>query len=206
METFRGATDHTSTITVSDLDNWDGQDTEGNNIPNAGLIKERLKGLLTTPDANGNILLRTGEAGTQNYDLLITGNEIIAMPYVYSDNSGGDYVYCSNKTPVNFDVADADTPQMFTGFATVQYPFVGSVALRLGQLNLENTTLNIPVREISNMTTEETPVGVKDEAQVLLQTDDTELPVVGTVSAFKITSNTPNANIPIQWNGRRKIE
>ena len=204
LETFRGATDHTSTITVSDLDNWDGQDTEGNNIPNAGLIKERLKGLLTTPDANGNILLRTGEAGTQNYDLLITGNEIIAMPYVYSDNSGGDYVYCSNKTPVNFDVADADTPQMFTGFATVQYPFVGSVALRLGQLNLENTTLNIPVREISNMTTEETPVGVKDEAQVLLQTDDTELPVVGTVSAFKITSNTPNANIPIQWNGEAK--
>lgn len=50
------------------------------------------------------------------------------------------------------------------------------------------------------MVTDETPVGVKDEAQVLLQTDDTELPVVGTVSAFKITSNTPNANIPIKWN------
>ena len=51
LETFRGATNHTSTITVSDLDNWDGQDTEGNSIPNASRIKERLKGLLTTPDA-----------------------------------------------------------------------------------------------------------------------------------------------------------
>ena len=201
LETFRGATNHTSTITVSDLDNWDGQDTEGNSIPNASRIKERLKGLLTTPDANGNILLRTGEADTQNYDLLITGNEIIAMPYVYSDNSTGNYVYCSNETPVNFEVADADTPQMFTGFANVQYPIEGSAALRLGQLNLgETTSLHIPVRGISNMVTDETPVGVKDEAQVLLQTDDTELPVVGTVSAFKITSNTPNANIPIKWN------
>lgn len=205
LETFRGATNHTSTITVSDLDNWNGRDTEGNNIPNASLIKERLKVLLTTPDANDNILLRTGEAGTQNYDLLITGNEIIAMPYVYSDTSRGDYVYCSNKTPVNFDVTDADTPQMFTGFANVWYPIGGSVALRLGQLNLgDATSLNIPVRGISNMTTEETPVGVKDEAQVLLQTDDTELPVVGTVSAFKITSNTPNANIPIKWNENAK--
>lgn len=201
LETFRGATNHTSTITVSDLDNWNGQDTEGNNIPDASRIKERLKGLLTTPDANGNILLRTGEDGTQNYDLLITGNEIIAMPYVYSDTGRGDYVYCSDKTPVNFEVTDADTPQMFTGFANVQYPIEGSAALRLGQLNLgETTSLHIPVRGISNMVTDETPVGVKDEAQVLLQTDDTELPVVGTVSAFKITSNTPNANIPIKWN------
>ncbi len=205
LETFRGATNHTSTITVSDLDDWDGLDTGGNSISDAKLIKERLIGLLTTPDANDNILLRTGEAGTQNYDLLITGNEIIAMPYVYSDTGRGDYVYCSNKTPVNFDVTDADTPQMFTGFANVLYPIGGSVALRLGQLNLgDATSLNIPVRGISNMTTEETPVGVKDEAQVLLQTDDTELPVVGTVSAFKITSNTPNANIPIKWNENAK--
>lgn len=205
LETFRGATNHTSTITVSDLDNWNGQDTEGNNIPNASLIKERLKGLLTTPDANGNILLRTGEDGTQNYDLLITGNEIIAMPYVYSDSGKGDYVYCSDKTPVNFEVADADTPQMFTGFANVHYPIEGSVALRLGQLNLgETTSLHIPVRGISNMVTDETPVGVKDEAQVLLQTDDTELPVVGTVSAFKIGQSTQNATIPIQWNEEAK--
>ena len=205
LETFRGATNHTSTITVSDLDNWNGQDTEGNNIPNASLIKKRLKGLLTTPDANGNILLRTGEDGTQNYDLLITGNEIIAMPYVYSDSGKGDYVYCSDKTPVNFEVADADTPQMFTGFANVHYPIEGSVALRLGQLNLgETTSLHIPVRGISNMVTDETPVGVKDEAQVLLQTDDTELPVVGTVSAFKIGQSTQNATIPIQWNEEAK--
>lgn len=205
LETFRGATNHTGTITVSDLDNWNGQDTEGKNIPDAGLIKERLKNLLTTPDANGNILLRTGEAGTQNYDLLITGNEIIAMPYVYSDRGNGDYVYCSDKTPVNFEVADADTPQMFTGFANVQYPIAGSVALRLGQLNLgETTSLHIPVRGISNMVTDETPVGVKDEAQVLLQTDDTELPVVGTVSAFKIGQSTQNATIPIQWNEEAK--
>lgn len=202
LETFRGETNHTGTITVSDLEDWDGF-----NIPDAKLIKERLKGLLTTPDANGNILLRTGEAGTQNYDLLITGNEIIAMPYVYSDNSTGNYVYCSNETPVNFDVTDADTPQMFTGFANVSYPdpLEGSVALRLGQLNLRDaTSLNIPVRRISNMTTDVTPVGVKDEAQVLLQTDDTELPVVGTVSAFKINSNTQNATIPIRWNADAK--
>lgn len=205
LETFRGATNHTGTITVSDLEDWNGLDADGKNIPDAGLIKERLKNLLTTPDANGNILLRTGEANTQNYDLLITGNEIIAMPYVYSDRGNGDYVYCSNKTPVNFDVADTDTPQMFTGFANVSYPFEGSVALRLGQLNLGNaTSLNIPVRGISNMTTDATPVGVKDEAQVLLQTDDTELPVVGTVSAFKITPNAQDAKIPIQWNGEAK--
>ena len=205
LETFRGATNHTGTITVSDLEDWNGLDADDKNIPDAGLIKERLKNLLTTPDANGNILLRTGEANTQNYDLLITGNEIIAMPYVYSDRGNGDYVYCSNKTPVNFDVADTDTPQMFTGFANMSYPFEGSVALRLGQLNLGNaTSLNIPVRGISNMTTDATPVGVKDEAQVLLQTDDTELPVVGTVSAFKITPNAQDAKIPIQWNGEAK--
>ena len=205
LEIFRGATNHRGTITVSDLENWNGQDADGKSISNASLIKERLKDLLTTPDANGNILLRTGEAGTQNYDLLITGNEIIAMPYVYSDTSRGDYVYCSDKTPVNFEVTDANTPQMFTGFANVQYPIPGSVALRLGQLNLgETTSLRIPVREISKMVTDKTPVGVKDEAQVLLQTDDTELPVVGTVSAFKIGQSTQNATIPIQWNEEAK--
>lgn len=207
LETFRGATNHRGTITVSDLEDWNGLNADDKNIPDANSIKERLKGLLTTPDANGNILLRTGEAGTQNYDLLITGNEIIAMPYVYSDRGNGDYVYCSDKTPVNFEVADADTPQMFTGFANAQYPNLleGSVALRLGQLNLEDAALlNIPVRKISNMTTNTTPVGVKDEAQVLLQTDDTELPVVGTVSSFKINSNTQNATIPIRWNADAK--
>lgn len=203
LETFRNATGKTGTITVSDLENWNGNDGNGDPVPGADRIKKRLTDLLTIPDEYGNILLKTGKAGTQDYDLLITGSEIIAMPYVYSvSGNANDYVYCSNKTPVNFEVADEDIPEMYTGFANVTYPFAGSVALRLGQLNLgETTSLSIPVRNIDKMVTGATSVGVQGDAEVSLHIDgDVVWPVVGTVSDFKINESTLNARIPIKWN------
>lgn len=190
LETYRSSSKNYGPISIADLDNWSGDNT----------VKERLKDLIQDG------LLKTGTTGAETFDLFINVPEIVAMPYVYENDGGDNYTFCTDKTSVLFDLSEEGIPDMPTGISGVTYPFTESAPLRLGQLHLGNaTTLSIPVRKITGMSEDATYIRQNERKEVLLNNASTTLPTVGTVTDLGIKKpidnegTVANAKITIQW-------
>lgn len=190
LEAYRNSSQNYGPISIADLDNWSGDNT----------VKERLKDLIQDG------LLKTGTTGAETFDLFINVPEIVAMPYVYENDGGDNYTFCTDKTSVLFDLSEEGIPDMPTGISGVTYPFTESAPLRLGQLHLGNaTTLSIPVRKITGMSEDATYIGQNERNEVLLNNASTTLPTVGTVTDLDIKKpidnegTVANAKITIQW-------
>lgn len=193
LEKYRESSKNHGPITTEDLAGWNGDNN----------IKQRLTKLIQDD------LLKTGTVGAETFDLFINAPEIVAMPYVYHNMTTETYVFCTDKTPVHFDLSEEDTPDMSTGISGVTYPFIGSVPLRLGQLNLgEETELSIPVRGVSGMSENTAYIGPNTRNELLLNDGSAILPVVGTAYLHidKPTDGTTdiNANVTIRWNENAK--
>lgn len=198
LETYRESSRNYELITLENISSWN-----DNSVPNITDIKGRLTQLIKDD------LLKTGTAGAETFDLLINEKEIVAMPYLYKNSEEADYVFCTDKTPVHFDLSEEDTPDISTGIPGVTYPFIGSVPLRLGQLNLgEETELSIPVREVSGMSENTAYIGPNTRNELLLNDGSAILPIVGTAYLHidKPTDGTTdiNANVTIRWNENAK--
>lgn len=190
LEAYRNSSQNYGPISIADLGDWSGDNT----------AKDRLIQLI-----QGG-LLKTGTTGAKTFDLFINVPEIVAMPYVYENNGGDNYTFCTDKTSVLFDLSEEDIPDMPTGISGVTYPFTESAPLRLGQLHLGNaTTLSIPVRKITGMSEDATYIGQNERNEVLLNNASTTLPTVGTVTNLYIKKpidnegTVANAKITIQW-------
>lgn len=196
LKKYRESSHDYGPISIDDLAQWNGDNN----------IKERLTKLIQDD------LLKTGTKGAETFDLLINVPEIVAMPYVYSTNTAETYLFCTDKTPVHFDLSEEDTPGMFAGISGVTYPFPESAPLRLGQLNMEKETiLSIPVRQVTDMSKDATRIGINTErGEVMLNNASTTLPVVGTVNKLSIDKPQPdsngsvNATVAIRWNENAK--
>ncbi len=190
LEAYRNSSQNYGPISIADLDDWSGDNT----------AKDRLIQLI-----QGG-LLKTGTTGAKTFDLFINVPEIVAMPYVYENNGGDNYTFCTDKTSVLFDLSEEGIPDMPTGISGVTYPFTESAPLRLGQLHLGNATrLSIPVRKITGMSEDATYIGQNERNEVLLNNASTTLPTVGTVTDLDIKKpidnegTVANAKITIQW-------
>lgn len=198
LETYRESSRNYGLITLENISSWN-----DNSVPGITDIKGRLTQLIKDD------LLKTGTAGAETFDLLINEKEIVAMPYLYKNSEEADYVFCTDKTPVHFDLSEEDTPDISTGIPGVTYPFIGSVPLRLGQLNLgEETELSIPVREVSGMSENTAYIGPNTRNELLLNDGSAILPIVGTAYLHidKPTDGITdiNANVTIRWNENAK--
>lgn len=190
LEAYRNSSQNYGPISIADLGDWSGDNT----------AKDRLIQLI-----QGG-LLKTGTTGAKTFDLFINVPEIVAMPYVYENNGGDNYTFCTDKTSVLFDLSEEGIPDMPTGISGVTYPFTESAPLRLGQLHLGNATrLSIPVRKITGMSEDATYIGQNERNEVLLNNASTTLPTVGKVTDLDIKKpidnegTVANAKITIQW-------
>ncbi len=192
LKKYRRDQNDRGVITVEKVTNWsNGTEAE----------KEKLLSLLD------NELLRMGIEGATTFDLIVNTDEVIAMPYVYEDNTQGLYEFCTNWTKVDFDLSRETLPIAYTGLPNIQYPQgFGSAPLRLGLRHLEvdnTTTFSIPIRKGGlEMSEGATHIGVKADVTTNVLLNDgsaAELPFVGTVNSLSMGKNEDEGEIEITW-------
>ena len=180
IEEFRKSNGNKDSFTDTDVEKW---------TPETDELKAIKEGLLELFEDG---LLRID---ADDFSLLLTEDksQIVAMPFVNNDVSGD--IYCTNITPVNFDLDKNNVPEITPGFGDVSYPTtLTTTPIRLGIRHLHsNTTLKIPLRKdikLGVATTEgmsnHSLIKNKDNTDVLLyDISAEEMPSVATVNNLK---------------------
>ena len=180
IEEFRKNNDNKESFTDTDVEKW---------TPGTDELKAIKEGLLELFEDG---LLRID---ADDFSLLLTEDksQIVAMPFVNNDVSGD--IYCTDITPVNFDLDKNNVPEITPGFGDVSYPTtLTTTPIRLGIRHLHsNTTLKIPLRKdikLGVATTEgmsnHSLIKNKDNTDVLLyDISAEEMPSVATVNNLK---------------------
>ena len=134
IEEFRKNNDNKESFTDTDVEKW---------TPGTDELKAIKEGLLELFEDG---LLRID---ADDFSLLLTEDksQIVAMPFVNNEVSGD--IYCTDITPVNFDLDKNNVPEITPGFGNVSYPTtLTTTPIRLGVRHLHsNTTLKIPLRK-----------------------------------------------------------
>ena len=180
IEEYRKNNANTTSFTDTDVKNWN---------PGTDELKAIKEGLLELFEDG---LLRIN---LDNFSLLLTEDksQIVAMPFVNNDVSGD--IYCTEITPVNFDLDKNNVPEITPGFGDVSYPTtLTTTPIRLGVRHLHsNTTLKIPLRKDIKLGVATTAdmsnhslIKNKDNTDVLLyDISAEEMPSVATVKNLK---------------------
>ena len=180
IEEFRKNNGNKESFTDTDVEKW---------TPGTDELKAIKEGLLELFEDG---LLRID---ADDFSLLLTEDksQIVAMPFVNNDVSGD--IYCTDLTPVNFDLEKNNVPEITPGFGDVSYPTtLTTTPIRLGIRHLHsNTTLKIPLRKdikLGVATTEgmsnHSLIKNKDNTDVLLyDISAEEMPSVATVNNLK---------------------
>ena len=180
IEEFRKNNSNKESFTDTDVENWN---------PGTDELKAIKEGLLELFEDG---LLRIN---LDNFSLLLTEDksQIVAMPFVNNDVSGD--IYCTEITPVNFDLDKNNVPEITPGFGDVSYPTtLTTTPIRLGVRHLHsNTTLKIPLRKDIKLGVATTAdmsnhslIKNKDNTDVLLyDISAEEMPSVATVKNLK---------------------
>ena len=180
IEEFRKNNGNKESFTDTDVEKW---------TPGTDELKAIKEGLLELFEDG---LLRID---ADDFSLLLTEDksQIVAMPFVNNDVSGD--IYCTEITPVNFDLDKNNVPEITPGFGDVSYPTtLTTTPIRLGIRHLHsNTTLKIPLRKdikLGVATTEgmsnHSLIKNKDNTDVLLyDISAEEMPSVATVNNLK---------------------
>ena len=183
IEEFRKNNDNKESFTDTDVEKW---------TPGTDELKAIKEGLLELFEDG---LLRID---ADDFSLLLTEDksQIVAMPFVNNEVSGD--IYCTDITPVNFDLEKNNVPEITPGFGDVSYPTtLTTTPIRLGVRHLHsNTTLKIPLRKDIKLGVATTAgmsnhslIKNKDNTAVLLyDISAEEMPSVATVKNLKAKS------------------
>ena len=166
-------------IEKSDLQTWTDAATDGSEEKKMGTL------LLDLMD-NGKLLL--GTLANEPFDMPINTERMVAMPYLPKVKvEGKNYDFCSAETEVNLQAVSPDNPEIFQGFVKVEYKDYTDVALRLGQPNMDGTTLKLPIHKVSNMASNATRLGLALNSIDITLIDESGTPhTVGTATSLNI--------------------
>lgn len=184
-----------SDISDTDLENWD-----LSKVPaDLGWNQEQLtkmKALLKQLLADQKLLL--GKAANEPFDMPINTERMVAMPYLPKTTVENiDYDFCSTETEVNLEAVAPDNPEIYQGFLKVEYNDYADVALRLGQPNMDETELKLPIYKVMGMADEATHLGLALDREEGITSIGITLDVPGYPTVGKATE----LNIPKQQDG-----
>ena len=182
-------------ISDTDLENWD-----LSNVPaDLGWTQEQLtkmKALLMQLLADKKLLL--GTPANEPFDMPINTERMVAMPYLPKTTVENiDYDFCSTETEVNLEAVAPDNPKIYQGFLKVEYNDYADVALRLGQPNMDETELKLPIYKVMGMADEATHLGLALDREEGITSIGITLDVPGYPTVGKATE----LNIPKQQDG-----
>ena len=182
-------------ISDTDLENWN-----LSNVPaDLGWNQEQLtnmKALLKQLLADQKLLL--GKAANKPFDMPINTERMVAMPYLPKTTVENiDYDFCSTETEVNLEAVAPDNPEIYQGFLKVEYNDYADVALRLGQPNMDETELKLPIYKVMGMADEATHLGLALDREEGITSIGITLDVPGYPTVGKATE----LNIPKQQDG-----
>ncbi|WP_297907457.1 T9SS type A sorting domain-containing protein [uncultured Parabacteroides sp.] len=188
----------TDGFTWSDMESW---------ISSSSYNSEEDKALLKGLFDEG--LIRTGVGPNETFNLVVNSPQIVAMPYVYEDEStAGQYVYCSSASAVDLAIDGDDIPDFYVGFSTTQIAENDSgVPLRLGRRHLadQTHTFEIPVRKALQAAEGVTSFGISTHATtvnpVYIDRGDENMQQVGTVTAMDIPITGDGEAVPPEEKG-----
>ena len=182
-------------ISDTDLENWDLSKVPGD----LGWSQEQLtkmKVLLKQLLADQKLLL--GKAANEPFDMPINTERMVAMPYLPKTTVENiDYDFCSTETEVNLEAVAPDNPKIYQGFLKVEYNDYADVALRLGQPNMDETELRLPIYKVMGMADEATHLGLALDREEGITSIGITLDVPGYPTVGKATE----LNIPKQQDG-----
>ena len=190
-------------IERTDLQTWTDAATEGSDDEKRGTL------LLNLMD-EGKLML--GTLANKPFDMPITTERMVAMPYL-PEVKGEDknYDFCSAETEVNLQAVLPDNPKIFQGFVKVEYNNYTDVALRLGQPNMDGTTLKLPIHKVSNMASNATRLGLASNSIDITLIDESGTPhTVGTATSLDIPKTdgelTTQATLTFSLNATAKAQ
>ncbi len=190
-------------IEKSDLQTWTDAATDGSEEKKMGTL------LLDLMD-NGKLLL--GTLANEPFDMPINTERMVAMPYLPEVKvEGKNYDFCSAETEVNLQAVSPDNPEIFQGFVKVEYNNYTDVALRLGQPNMDGTTLELPIHKVSNMANNATRLGLASNSIDITLIDESGTPhTVGTATSLDIPKTdgelTTQATLTFSLNATAKAQ
>ena len=180
-------------ISIDDLNDWTAGDEN---------IKEALISLIQ------NEMLQTGTpGGEEGFTMYVRTEEIVAIPYI-PDPLGTNIHYCTDVSPVNFELAPIETPILYPGYDQYEDESLSddikkeTAYLRLGRRHISSTidkkiTLeNIPIRTNVKMATGVSYLGLSKEGETVVtwvnpQTNNVE--EVGIATSMKADNHTEGA-------------
>ena len=190
-------------IERTDLQTWTDAATEGSDDEKMGTL------LLNLMD-EGKLML--GTLANKPFDMPITTERMVAMPYLPEVKvEGKNYDFCSAETEVNLQAVLPDNPEIFQGFVKVEYNNYTDVALRLGQPNMDGTTLELPIHKVSNMASNATRLGLASNSIDITLIDESGTPhTVGTATSLDIPKTdgelTTQATLTFSLNATAKAQ
>ena len=178
LNTYRTAVSNSmDPIDKADLEKWTNNAT-GENKTKGQLLVDLME--------EGKLML--GTPANEPFDMPITTERMVAMPYLPEVKvEGKNYDFCSAETEVNLRSVLPDNPEIYQGLLKVEYNGYTDVALRLGQPNMDETTLKLPIYKVSGMAANATRLGLAaDEINITLMDESGNPHTVGTATSLNI--------------------
>lgn len=202
LNTYRTAVSNSmDPIDKADLEKWTNNAT-GENKTKGQLLVDLME--------EGKLML--GTLANEPFDMPITTERMVAMPYLPEVKvKGKNYDFCSAETEVNLQAVLPDNPKIFQGFVKVEYNNYTDVALRLGQPNMNGTTLKLPIHKVSNMANNATRLGLASNSIDITLIDESGTPhTVGTATSLDIPKTdgelTTQATLTFSLNATAKAQ
>ena len=146
--------------------------------------KDKAEFLLRLMNENKLIL---GTPANEPFDMPLNTEWMMSMPYLTDiEQEKITYTFCDEETPVNLKTIEIPKPEMYHGFVNVSYPGDVKIALRLGQPNMNETSLNLPIYKVTGMAETATHLGLGGTGVSIYLDDLTISEPVGTATYLNI--------------------
>ena len=177
LEEYRDSHEFTlEPITKEDVEAW--KSTE----------KDKAEFLLRLMNDNKLIL---GTPANEPFDMPLNTEWMMSMPYLTDIQQAEiTYTFCDEETPVNLKTIETPIPEMYHGFVNVLYPEGTEIALRLGQPNMNATSLDLPIYKVEGMAPTADHLGLGGRSVDIYLDDLTVSEPVGTATTLNIAKPT----------------
>lgn len=163
----------------------------------APITKEEVEEWKSTEKNKAEFLLRLmnenklilGTPANEPFDMPLNTEWMMSMPYLTDieiEQEKITYTFCDEETPVNLKTIETPIPEMYHGFVNVSYPEGTEIALRLGQPNMNATSLDLPIYKVEGMAPTADHLGLGGTSVDIYLDDLTVSDPVGTATSLNI--------------------
>ena len=165
----------------------------------APITKEEVEAWKSTEKDKAEFLLRLmnenklilGTPANEPFNMPLNTEWMMSMPYLTNiEQEKITYTFCDEETPVNLKTIETPIPEMYHGFVNVSYPDGTEIALRLGQPNMNKTSLDLPIYKVEGMAPDATHLGLGGTGVSIYLDDLTISEPVGTATSLNIARPT----------------